>query len=582
MLAAERKFDQAEPLLRRFLQKAPGHLVANHMLGMTLMERGKFTEAKFFAERAVELSRGSVPTLTLLGTILLVSGKDAEAEAALRRACEADPGSPTPLGPLAELYRKRGDAAMSVEFSRRALELDPSDRDALKYYGWALMNTGRSDEALRLYRLAMDSLKGDLSFMLNHAFLASYCGGNDGLGLPPEEILALYRAAAEVIESWGVEPRPPIRDPDPDRTLGVGFISPDLRTHSVANFIEPILEHHDREQARIVCFSNSPVEDDVTKRLRSWADGWHSIAGMHLRGLCDLMRSEKIDILIDLAGHTGGGSIAELRIRPAPILATYCGFPNTTGVNYLDARIVCEATDPSDGGTACTEPLLRLPGPFLCYRPPGNAPEIQERDPGAPFVFGSFNAAHKITPAVARFWAEILRRSGNARLLVKATTGVGTGEWGLAKLRESLVAAGVPSDRLDVMGHTAGRREHLEVYHRVDVALDTFPYNGTTTTCEALWMGVPVQSVQGRTHMARVSSMILHAAGLGEFVAANPNDYVTHASNLAANPNEVRSRRVAMRTALAASPVMKEKDFVRGFEATLRGLWRMRLAEPRS
>jgi predicted O-linked N-acetylglucosamine transferase (SPINDLY family) len=286
-----------------------------------------------------------------------------------------------------------------------------------------------------------------------------------------------------------------------------------------------------------------------------------------------------MDVLIDLSGLTTGNMLAAFAMRPAPVQMTYLGYPNTTGVAAVDYRIVDSITDPPGAEAHAVERLLRIDPCFLCYGgmeaarvaegPPSQAPGS-----GGAVTFGSFNALQKVTDTTMRLWAEILRAvpGGRARLAVKYMS---TGdEQTRARLRQRLEAAGVPADRIVLMAPLPEYRDHLEAYGEIDVALDTFPYNGTTTTCEALWMGVPVVTMAGRVHAARVGASLLSAAGLPDLVARDADGYVAAAVRLAQDAGRLAALRSGLREQMKRSPLCNRAGFGERFGEAVRGAWR--------
>ena len=284
-----------------------------------------------------------------------------------------------------------------------------------------------------------------------------------------------------------------------------------------------------------------------------------------------LIRTERIDVLLELAGHTTGHRLAAIARKPAPVIVTAIGYPDTTGLPAVDARLVDSITDPSGTEERCTECLVRLDPCFLCYTPPDEAPEPRMPAADAPITFGSFNNASKIGPSTIRLWARVLAAVPEARLLVKSA--------GLSdrvtrgSLLQAFAAEGIDAARIDALDLTAGRREHLEAYARVHVALDTTPYNGTTTTCEALWMGVPVITTLGDRHAARVSASLLHAVGHPEWVAKDAADFARIGAALAADRAGLARMRSSLRTRMQASPLCDRAAYGERFHRAVRACW---------
>ncbi|MFM7809324.1 MAG: hypothetical protein ACKPEA_15550, partial [Planctomycetota bacterium] len=360
---------------------------------------------------------------------------------------------------------------------------------------------------------------------------------------------------------------------DPERPIRIGLLSGDMRDHSVAFFTEPFMRHPAPGVAFEIFSTCAPgVQDDTSRRLRELASAWHDCGHMPHPAIDPLIRSRGIDILIELGGHSGEPRVLALIEKPAPVVMTAIGYPNTTGVPAIDWRVVDAITDPSGSEPFCTERLLRIDPCFLCYTPPTEAPSPEMPDAGQAITFGSFNNASKIGPRSVALWSRVLQSVPESRLLMKAQSLKDS--TGRKLIVERFAAAGVPEHRLDLIAYTKTRDEHLQLYNRVHVALDTVPYNGTTTTCEALWMGVPVVTTLGDRHAARVSASLLHAAGHPELVAENEAAFVDLAANLARDRGRIATLRANLRTELAASPLLDAPAYAARLHAALRACWR--------
>jgi predicted SAM-dependent methyltransferase len=342
----------------------------------------------------------------------------------------------------------------------------------------------------------------------------------------------------------------------------------------VAHFIEPVLAAHDRSKFHVFCYSNVSYPDEVTERFRSLCEEWRDVAALTDSQVAERMRFDGIDVLIDLAGHTGGGRPYLLARKPAPVQVTWLGYPNTTGLAAVDYRLTDAWADPpGESDRFHTEKLVRLPAGFLCYQPPADSPEVAP-PPAAKsggVTFGSFNFLAKAMPAMVPLWARLLQALPEAKLLLKS--------YGLSAqsartaLHAQFAEQGIGADRLIVLEPEASASAHLARYGEVDIALDCFPYNGTTTTCEALWMGVPVITLAGQSHVARVGSSILARAGLADLVAQSPQQYLDKAIALARDSARRSELRKSLRSRLRASPLLDAAAFTRGLESAYRDMW---------
>jgi predicted O-linked N-acetylglucosamine transferase (SPINDLY family) len=354
--------------------------------------------------------------------------------------------------------------------------------------------------------------------------------------------------------------------------LRIGLVSPDFRDHPVARFLRPIIEHRDRDQFKFIAYSSVNRPDEVTNQLRAQFDEWCDVAPLDDAQLADVIRRQhKIDILIDLAGHTGGTRMPLFVRKPAPVQITYLGYPDTSGIPQMDFRITDAVSDPVGVTDALhTEKLLRLEGCFLAYTmldDPAAPPPLASSRNG-PITFGSFNNLAKISPTTIRLWTSVLNAIPDSRMIIK-TTSLGDPPT-LLLARDRFATLGLPMDRVELLGPERSQGGHLAQYSRIDVALDTFPYNGTTTTCEALSMGVPVVSLFGQHHASRVSLSILTAAGFPQWATDDPEQFVAIARELA---GQSRALRPQMRERLRASRLCDGTAFARRFESALRKAW---------
>jgi predicted O-linked N-acetylglucosamine transferase (SPINDLY family) len=390
--------------------------------------------------------------------------------------------------------------------------------------------------------------------------------------VPPAELFAMHaRVGREMVENAGATLAPHDNRGDPQRRLRIGYVSSDLRAHSVCYFALQMLEHHDRSAVEVFCYADTVRPDEMTARAKSLADEWRSITRLPDDAAAAMIREDRIDVLVDLSGHTVGNRLTVFARRAAPVQVTYLGYPDTTGLPTMDYRLTDSFADPAgDADARATEKLVRIDRCAWCYSPASSAPEITARKPG-PITFGTFNALAKINSQVLAAWAAILRETPGSRLMIKAAA------MSEASARErftrAMAAHGIDKSRLVLAGHRADSREHLAMYAAVDIALDPFPYNGTTTTCEALWMGVPVVTLAGRAHAGRVGVSLLGAVGLSDLVAQDLEQYRRLAAGLAGDPDRLQRLRVELRDRMRRSPLMDGAGFARALESAYRQMW---------
>jgi protein O-GlcNAc transferase len=367
-----------------------------------------------------------------------------------------------------------------------------------------------------------------------------------------------------------------INDRSPDRKLRIGYVSPDFRGHSVSYFLEPILAHHDRSQFEIIGYAHLIEPDGHTWRLRAQLDQWRETSGKTNDEVAEQIRTDRIDILVELAGHTGGNSLPVFARKPAPIQINMIGFPSTTGLSSIDYRITDSLCDP-EGVTDPynTESLIRLSGTFWCYLPPENAPAVGQLPANSRdgrLTFTSVNNFTKVTPQTQHFWAQLLKAIPDSRLILQTTAMSSLHTQELVKAR--FAAVGVSPDRLDFRPWS-NFIQYMQLLTDSDMTLDPFPFNnGGTTTCHSLWMGAPVITLAGDRHASRMGLSLMTAIGLPEFVAQTPEEYVQIGVRFANDLPKLREIRRTMRDRLTASPLLDGATYTKNLEAAYRHVWK--------
>ena len=564
---------EAESSFCRALELKADYHEASTNLGNILQFLGRFCEAEKSYRHALALEPDSHLTHNNLGITLQNLGRLSEAQASYRRALELKPDyheAHTNLGNAQQALRRLSEAEASY---RRALELKPDSHATHSNLGSALKELGRLDEAESSFRRALELDPDYHEARSNLLFTLNYTNRLSRAELFAEHLAWARRHEAPLVAQRQIHGN----TRDPHRRLRIGYVSPDFRRHSVAYFIEPLLARHERAACEVFCYSNVINPDSMTQRLLGLADCARSIVGMSDTRAAELVRSDGIDILVDLAGHTGKGRLGLFARKPAPVQVGYLGYPNTTGLTAIDWRLTDIHADPPSAhhdDEFYSERLVRLPHTFLCYLPPEQAPAIQPppSDKNGCVTFGSFNALPKVSAEVIRAWGRLLERVPGSRLLLKAP-GLSDSP-GRGRLLGEFGQQGIRADRLILLPMEDEFRDHLARYHEVDIALDPFPYNGTTTTLEALWMGVPVVSIAGERHGARVGASILANLGLDALIAGSVEEYLTLATGLAMDRTRVAWLRETMRDRICASPLRDEADFARVIQNAYRQMWR--------
>lgn len=567
-LAEADRMEEAETMLRAFCLAQPEHADGRLWLGRVLYRQKKIAAALAVLEQAVELAPANADAHYLLGRALTDNREFAAAAEALRRVVELEPAwGPGPLA-LADALDGMGDVDAAEDNYQRALELAPTLATAAYNYGNLLNRVGRIDEGIACYRRALainPEFRGPYTNML-FALTRSDTAA-------PEEIFRAH-------EDWArryAEPLTAAAEPCPARPrthakVKVGYVSPDFRDHPVSYFLQPVLESHDRATFEICCYSDVPVPDAYTARLRGFAQVWRDTHTLSDEALARLVREDRVDILVDLAGHTRGDRLLAFARRAAPIQVTWMGYPNTTGLSAMDYRLSDPYADPP-GMTEHlhSERLVRLPEIYMPFAEPADALPIGPLPALARghVTFGSFNIAAKLTPSMLRLWARVLRALPAARLMVLDLPAGRSRQ----RIKHMLAEEGVAPGQLDLRGRLS-YREYWAAYNEVDIALDTHPCSGTTTTAHALWMGLPPVTLPGATHASRVATTMLTNAGLAEFVARSEEDYVAIAVSLAQNLPRLQALRAGLRDSMRASPNMDGARFTRFLEAAYTNMWK--------
>jgi len=561
---------EGEAEFRRMLGHNPDDAELRLMLACCLTPQGRWDEAVAELKAAVRLRPDYVPAYFNLSGALQSRGDLREAKDALERVLELQPVFPEALCSLAGVLRQMGAAGEAEARLREAIEQRPTLAAAHYNLGNLLHSTGRVAEAIASYRTAVVN---DPQFVTAHDNLL-FCLNSDPR-YSPADILKEHAAWA-ARHAAPLTPAAPSfhNEPDSARRLRIGYVSPDFKSHSVAYFLEPVLEQHDRALYEVWCYVLNGESDEVTARLRGLADHWVECGGLPDEALAQRIRQDGIDILIDLAGHTKANRLLVFARWPAPVQVTWLGYPTTAGVPAIQFRLTDGQVDPPGMQAFNTEQPVRLPHSYFCYRPLAGAPAVGELPAlkAGYITFGSFNSCTKLSDQGLELWARVLAKLPDTRLLLKAA---GLGDAATrAQLQGRFAQLGVAADRLVLLGAERKVEDHLAHYNRVDIGLDTYPYNGATTTCEALWMGVPVVTLKGETHASRMGASLLTAAGLQSLVATTPEQYAAVCVNLATDTGRLAALRTGMRARLGASPLMDAAGFTRAIEEQYRALWR--------
>ena len=547
---------------RRAIDLNPRSHEALSNLGVVLREQGQCDEAVRCLQEALKLNPNSDAVCTNLGMALKELGRLDEALAAHCRALELNPKSHFAFNNLGSLLKDQGRFVEALGCFEKAVALKPDFYLAHNNRGSALCELGRAREAVDCFRRALELKPGYHPAFSNLLFALNYLPGTDRAALFAEH----RRFDACYGEPLRARIAPHTNQPDAGRVLRVGFVSGDFRDHPVANFIEPVFARHSREQLEIFCYSNNAVQDDTTARLRSQVEHWRNVAAWSDDELADAIRHDSIDILIDLSGHTARNRLLVFARKPAPVQVSMIGYMQTTGLSAMDYRITDEGLDPAGASEAFNvEQLVRLPAGAAAFRPPADCPPVNElpaRTNG--FVtFGSFNNLAKVTPEALATWSEILKAVPNSRFLIVGRDGNAAAA--------TLAEHGIASERVEIISRQP-MKEYLALHHRVDLLLDTFPYNGGTTGLIAAWMGVPFVTIASDSTTGRAGANLLRPLGLPGLIASSPADYVHRAVVAAGDLERLAQWRAGLRAKLA--PLLGDGEaYTHQLQHAFREMW---------
>ncbi len=588
---------------RACVQADPNHGSAHYNLGTALAALGRFGDAEASFREVLRIEPKSKECTLRLGDLLLRTGRMDEGIRLFREYAADHPDDPRGAYNLGLAVAGAGNGAEAVELQHRALKLKPDYPEAHNAMALALELLGRKDDALFHYEKAVQAKPDFPDAWSNFAVNLSEQGRCDeaiaclrhSLQFRPDApaihsnllLLLNYSSNVPVDQiraehaDWGrrfttpVQPRPVPHAPhDPERRLRIGYLSADFREHTLSDFIGTLFRNHDRERFEVFAYSNVLREDGITATLRGLCDHWRSIRELSDLQASELMIRDRIDILIDLGGHTAGNRLIVFAHRPATVQATLFGYPNSTGLDAMDLRITDAVSDPPGVTDALySEQCLRLPEVPWVYVPPTDTPAVAPL-PGLSkkaFTFGCLNNAAKISDRCLGAWAKLIQSLPGTRLVLLA----GQSQSAQKRLSERFMKAGILRDRIQLVTRMA-RSQYFALYGEIDIALDPFPYNGGVTTCDALGMGVPVLTVAGESYVSRQGVMQMLALGLPEFVAESPEALIPLAKMWMNKRPELSELRRTMRERLLASPLADAPRYVRNLEASLRAEWARR------
>lgn len=558
------QFEQSAAACRQAIALDPDLAAAHCDLGAATFYLGRLTEAEACLRRAIALNPDFAVAYCNLGNVLQGQSRFEEAIACYARALAIRPDLIAVVRNLGAAFHRLGLLDDAVACFRQSLALTPGDSKTHNNLGSALRDLGKLDEATAAYRRALAIDRNNFNAHSNCLFCLNYAPD-----LSAEDIFAEY-------QRWDAAHARPLlpatarhnNDRSPERRLRIGYVSPDLRRHPVRHFIEPVLAHHDKSKVEVFAYAEVACEDDVSARLKSYVDHWRPTVGLSGEDMAERIRADRIDVLIDLAGHTGGHRLLVFARKPAPVQVSWLGYGYTTGLAAIDYFLA----DPQFAPPGCehlfSETLVRLPV-FLAYRPAeGMGGPEAARQPGSGVTFGSLTRTVRINHRVVRSWAAILRATPGSRLALNSAN------FRTASIRDGLTSQfaeyGIAPERL-LMGFTSPPWDALR---SIDIGLDCFPHNSGTTLIEGLYLGVPFVTLAARPSVGRLGAAFLTALGRPEWIAATEEEYVAKAVALASDPAGLVASRLALRAQLEASPLMDEAGFAGALERAYRAMWR--------
>jgi predicted O-linked N-acetylglucosamine transferase (SPINDLY family) len=564
-LLAERRIFEARVQLERTVARWPDRAEAWYNLGTAALADLAFADAEAAFRRTLALAPDHLAAACNLGSALHAQGRHQAALEACELALRLDPACLDACNNASAAARAMGRMDQAVELLERAIALRPDFAVTHGNLGHLLKDLGRMDEAVRCFRRALELDPADPVVRSNLAYAVSFLPGCDARAILAEN---LQWQRVQVPPEWGREGHP--NDPDPHRRLRVGYVSPDFREHCQSLFTLPLLAHHDHDRFEIFGYAGVARPDPITRRIAGLMDAWRDIARLDDAACAAQIRADRIDILVDLTMHMANGRPHLFARKPAPVQVAWLAYPGTTGLAAMDYRLTDPYLDPpGQQDDWYAETSIRLPDTFWCYDPltarpePGPLPALARGG----ITFGSLNNFCKVNLSVLALWARVLVALPGSRLLLQCQPGRHR-----QRVLETLGAGGVAPERIEFAPFRP-RADYLALYRQVDVGLDTFPYNGHTTSLDAFWMGVPVVTRLGETVVGRAGWSQLCNLGLRELAADSDESFIRIATGLARDLPRLAGLRAGLRARMEASPLMDGPRFARNLESALRGLW---------
>jgi protein O-GlcNAc transferase len=558
-LATQGRQEEAIAAYREATHHKPDFAEAHNNLGIAFFVRGRLEEAIASYQEALRHRPGYTQALNNLGNALRAGDRIVEAIRAYHMALAIAPEDAEVWNNLASALDAAGELEAALAASDKAIDLRADFPQAHNNRGNTLKNLGNLDAALAAYQCASELDPENQEIHSNRLYTLYFH--------PASTAETLHREHQRWNAAHAVKHRPAtalcVPDISDGRRLRIGYVGAAFREHCQSFFTVPLFAHHDRKQFEIIAYSDTVTKDAVTKRLRGCCDGWREIAGLADDAVAEMIRRDRIDVLVDLSLHMSQNRLMVFARKPAPVQVTWLGYPGTTGLDAIDYRLTDPYLDPPTGGNDAfySEKSWRLSHTFWCYDPLTAEPSVNEL-PAARnghITFGCLNNFCKVNEGVLGLWAATLRAVENSRMLLLAPRAA------RMRILESFRGNGIAAERVEFVDR-ASRAKYLSTYHRIDIGLDTVPYNGHTTTLDSLWMGVPVITRVGNDPAGRGGWSQLNNLGLQQFAATSEGEFVRTAAALAANREELAALRASLRERLKKSPLMDWVAFARDVE----------------
>jgi len=557
---------QAKAQYREILNSQPDHPDALHLYGLVCHQLGDHETAIRYIRKAVERVPAQAVLRNNLGDALHRAGQIDEAVQQLNIALELRPGYAGAHQNLSSIYLKTGSHELALSHCKRACELDEGRPEAWFNLGLCYLDHVLLEDCVEAFRKAL-ALRPDYQAAVTSLIYVLNLLPDSSPKAVSEETRRVATAAFTKAPVTSVQPTS--RQRIASEPIRIGYVSGDFCRHAVNYFFEPVIEHHDKSAFEVYCYADVVKPDDATARLQANTAHWRDILGCSDSELMSQVQTDRIDILVDLAGYTRHNRLQAFARQSAPVQLSWLGFPNTSGLPAMHFRIVDSTTFPSDEADMGTETLIRMPTGFACFRPPAQAPQVLDAPclKNGYITLGSLHKLEKLNPQVIELWADVLRENPNTRLVLARDQ---LDEWHQARLQGLFSQHNIALERLQMLELDAQGQSFFELFAGIDILLDVFPWSGHTLACCALWMGVPVVSISGNSHAGRMVASVLNSLGLNEWVAADGATYVGIIKKLCSDPSQLIITRRELRQRFSRSSLRDEISFTRQLESQYR------------